>query len=325
MKNKILSMLLSVFVLLSMTVPAMAEVTPPTGNPDDVGTIVLSGPDSVKADESSDIQYKAEYTMSNKVADTLNNNKDSISDETLRLGFNIKMSNGLQVLTKNGNPDEFCYEFMDNDLFEVAKTEMQPDDNMLKVTCKLKSGWKEKTYAVDQKITLIGHCKIDPKDFAAGKSVNITGDAWAIYNGKEKKIADLPFVTTKMIETPAPPNPNKPDPTSKIKKVVQKMKVKISSVKQVNTKKKGKKQKRYLQIKWKKLGKQIKGYQIYRADKKKSKFKKNPIATVKKGTTYKDKKIKKKTTYYYKVRGYAVVNGKKIYTKFSTIKSKKVK
>lgn len=67
------------------------------------------------------------------------------------------------------------------------------------------------------------------------------------------------------------------------------------------------------------------GYEIYRATKKSGKYKK--IKTISKGTTvtYTNKKLKKKKTYYYKVRAYRIVAGTKYYSKFSAVKSKKVK
>lgn len=56
--------------------------------------------------------------------------------------------------------------------------------------------------------------------------------------------------------------------------------------------------KRAVSIKWKKV-KKASSYMIYRSEGKNGKLKK--IATVKKGTTYTDKKVKSKKTYTYKV------------------------
>ncbi|MBR5356259.1 MAG: hypothetical protein IK121_05000, partial [Lachnospiraceae bacterium] len=64
------------------------------------------------------------------------------------------------------------------------------------------------------------------------------------------------------------------------------------------------------------------GYEVHRSIKKKSGFKK--VADVKK-TSYKDKKVKKKKTYYYKIRAYATSNGKKKYGKWSKTVKVKVK
>lgn len=60
------------------------------------------------------------------------------------------------------------------------------------------------------------------------------------------------------------------------------------------------------------------GYEVYRATSKNGKYTK--AATVKAGkTTYTDKKLKAKKTYYYKVRAYKTVKGKKVYTGSSSV------
>ena len=72
-------------------------------------------------------------------------------------------------------------------------------------------------------------------------------------------------------------------------------------------------------VQWKKL-KKAKGYQVqYAANKK---FKKTSKLT--KANKYVSKKLKKKT-YYVRVRAYQMVNGKKVYGKWSAVKKVKVK
>ena len=96
----------------------------------------------------------------------------------------------------------------------------------------------------------------------------------------------------------------------------------LSSVK--NTKKKT------AVIKWKRV-KKAKGYEIYRSTKSSSGFKK--IAKVKvtkknknkKTLSYTNKKLKKGKKYYYKVRYYKTVAGKKVYSEFSKVKKVKIK
>jgi len=77
-------------------------------------------------------------------------------------------------------------------------------------------------------------------------------------------------------------------------------------------------------VKWSKVS-EASGYVIYRSTKKSSGYK--AIKTVKSGSTvkYVNKKLKKGKKYYYKVRAYKTVNGKKVYSSYSTVKSVKVK
>ena len=69
---------------------------------------------------------------------------------------------------------------------------------------------------------------------------------------------------------------------------------------------------------WKKV-KGAKGYEVYRATKAKGKYKK--IKTIKSGKTvsWTNKKLTKNKKYYYKVRAYKIVKGKKKYSKFSAV------
>lgn len=77
-------------------------------------------------------------------------------------------------------------------------------------------------------------------------------------------------------------------------------------------------------VKWTKVT-GASGYEIYRATKKSGKYKKIKTVTKAKTVTFTNKKLKKKKTYFYKVRAYKTVAGKKYYSKFSAVKSKKVK
>lgn len=64
------------------------------------------------------------------------------------------------------------------------------------------------------------------------------------------------------------------------------------------------------------------GYELYRASKKSGKYTK--VKTVA-ASSYTDKKVKQGKSYYYKVRAYSKVNGKKVYGSFSAIKKITVK
>jgi hypothetical protein len=79
-----------------------------------------------------------------------------------------------------------------------------------------------------------------------------------------------------------------------------------------------------VQLKWKKIS-GASGYEVYRSLKKTKSYKK--VATIKKGSTisWKNQKLTKGKTYYYKVRAYRTVSGKKVYSSWSDVKSVKVK
>ena len=77
-------------------------------------------------------------------------------------------------------------------------------------------------------------------------------------------------------------------------------------------------------IKWKKVS-GASGYQIYMATSKNGNYSK--IKTITKGSTtsYTKSKLKKNKKYYFKIRTYRTVDGKKVYSSYSSIKSIKVK
>lgn len=104
----------------------------------------------------------------------------------------------------------------------------------------------------------------------------------------------------------------------------QKKTTKVTKPSRVTKLKLKKKSKRVVKVSWKKQ-KNVSGYEVYRSTKKNKSFKK--IKTLKKvgKVTYTNKKLKKGKTYYYKVRAYKVVSGKKVYGKFSTVKKIKIK
>ena len=82
--------------------------------------------------------------------------------------------------------------------------------------------------------------------------------------------------------------------------------------------------KSYVGLKWtKSKGYKVDGYQVYRAVKNTKNFK--SYGTTKK-TTYKDvKNLAKGSRYYYKVRGYRIIDGQKVYTKWSNVTSRRMK
>lgn len=81
---------------------------------------------------------------------------------------------------------------------------------------------------------------------------------------------------------------------------------------------------RQAKISWKKVS-GVTGYEVYRSTKKSSGYKR--VTTIKKASTtsYTNKKLSSKRKYYFKVRAYKTVNGKKLYSAYSSPKQVKVK
>ena len=73
-------------------------------------------------------------------------------------------------------------------------------------------------------------------------------------------------------------------------------------------------------VSWKKTGKAVDGYQVYRATKKNGTYKK--IVTTKKLSAL-NKSTTKGKTYYYKVRGYKKIDGHTVYTPWSAVVAQK--
>lgn len=79
-----------------------------------------------------------------------------------------------------------------------------------------------------------------------------------------------------------------------------------------------------VKLTWSKV-KGASGYEIYRSNSKDGKYSK--VRTISKGSTtsYKNGKLKKSTTYYYKIRAYRKVDRKKVYGSYSSVVSVKTK
>lgn len=97
-------------------------------------------------------------------------------------------------------------------------------------------------------------------------------------------------------------------------------KPKKTSISKIKAQKKG------FKVTWKKVS-NAKGYQVKYSTSKKFTKKTSKTATVKKATTTSKtvKDLKKKKTYYVKVRSYKTVNGKKVYSDWSKVKKVKTK
>ncbi len=82
--------------------------------------------------------------------------------------------------------------------------------------------------------------------------------------------------------------------------------------------------KKSVKLTWKKVS-GANGYVIYRSTKKNKGFKKIKTITKAKTVKYTNKKLKKGKTYYFKIRAYKTVNGKKVYSKYTSVKKVKIK
>lgn len=81
--------------------------------------------------------------------------------------------------------------------------------------------------------------------------------------------------------------------------------------------------KRKITVKWKKVAGAT-GYRIYRATNKNGKY--TAVKTVKSKTaSFTNTKLKKGKRYYYKVKAYKTVSGKRVYSNFSNVSNKKAK
>ena len=82
--------------------------------------------------------------------------------------------------------------------------------------------------------------------------------------------------------------------------------------------------KKSITAQWKKVA-GVSAYQVQIATNKKFSKNKKPFKVSKKSTKVKIKKLKAKKTYYLRVRSYKKVNGKKVYSKWSTVRKVKTK
>lgn len=94
------------------------------------------------------------------------------------------------------------------------------------------------------------------------------------------------------------------------------------TVKKANISRITKSSKTSAKITWKKAS-GVSGYQIYRSTSKNGSYKKIKTLSSKKNS-FKNTGLKKKRTYYYKIRSYKKVNGKTYYSSFSSIKKIKM-
>lgn len=150
-------------------------------------------------------------------------------------------------------------------------------------------------------------------DNAAYRSVIVMVKGTKQDEVKDSKPATMP---SESATTPSTTQPTTKPSTTKNTKTV---KPKKTSIKKLS---KGKKK---FTVTWAKVS-GVKGYQIqYSSDKKFKKNNKSVTVTKQKTTKATVKKLKSKKKYYVRVRTYKTVNGKKIYSSWSKVKSVKTK
>lgn len=150
-------------------------------------------------------------------------------------------------------------------------------------------------------------------DNAAYRSVSVIVKGTKQDEVKDSKPATKP---SEPVTTPSTTQPTTKPSTTKNTETV---KPKKTSIKKLS---KGKKK---FTVTWAKVS-GVKGYQIqYSSDKKFKKNNKSVTVTKQKTTKATVKKLKSKKKYYVRVRTYKTVNGKKIYSSWSKVKSVKTK
>ena len=150
-------------------------------------------------------------------------------------------------------------------------------------------------------------------DNAAYRSVSVI-----VKGTKQDEVKDSE-PATKPSESATTPSTTQPTTKPSTTKNTEAVKPKKTSIKKLS---KGKKK---FTVTWAKVS-GVKGYQIqYSTDKKFKKNNKSVTVTKQKTTKATVKKLKSKKKYYVRVRTYKTVNGKKIYSSWSKVKSVKTK
>ena len=251
-----------------------------------------------------------------------------LSVETLKGKITLD-TKALNALMKQADSDEISFVFETKAVSESQKALLGNDITMTEIT--VMAGEKKITDFgegdIRTAIALAGGINSEEAGLAyfdkdgkvtkvKGETVTINGRQYYVVSsyGKQFILAKKTSIDEaiksqnnngKQDDTTAPSS-QKPDTSSIVKKIRATI---------ITGKAKG--QKKYIRLKLKTKGSKVTKYQIFRATRKNGRYKK---ITETKKRIYKDKKkLRKGRRYYYKVRGYRVVNGKKVYTKWSKV------
>ena len=187
----------------------------------------------------------------------------------------------------------------------------------------------EEINKVKQKINAIGIVDLSKESqiAEARKSYNaltseqkelISADTLKVLTDAEKKIVSLKAEkkTQDEAKKKAEEAAKKKVQQEALKKKYTPSKTSIKSIKKLK--------KNQAKITWKKV-KNATGYEVYQSMKKNSGYKKVKTITKNKTVTYKAGKLKKKKTYYFKIRTYRKAGGTTYYGNYSNVKKMKVK
>lgn len=186
----------------------------------------------------------------------------------------------------------------------------------------------EEINKVKQKINAIGIVDLSKESqiAEARKSYNaltseqkelISADTLKVLTDAEKKIVSLKAEKKTQDEAKKKAEAAKKKAQQEaLKKKYTPSKTSIKSIKKLK--------KNQAKITWKKV-KNATGYEVYQSMKKNSGYKKVKTITKNKKVTYKAGKLKKKKTYYFKIRTYRKAGGTTYYGNYSNVKKMKVK
>ena len=187
----------------------------------------------------------------------------------------------------------------------------------------------EEINKVKQKINAIGIVDLSKESqiAEARKSYNaltseqkelISADTLKVLTDAEKKIVSLKAEkkTQDEAKKKAEEAAKKKAQQEALKKKYTPSKTSIKSIKKLK--------KNQVKLTWKKV-KNATGYEVYQSMKKNSGYKKVKTITKNKTVTYKAGKLKKKKTYYFKIRTYRKAGGTTYYGNYSNVKKMKVK
>ena len=187
----------------------------------------------------------------------------------------------------------------------------------------------EEINKVKQKINAIGIVDLSKESqiAEARKSYNaltseqkelISADTLKVLTDAEKKIVSLKAEkkTQDEAKKKAEEAAKKKAQQEALKKKYTPSKTSIKSIKKLK--------KNQAKLTWKKV-KNATGYEVYQSMKKNSGYKKVKTITKNKTVTYKAGKLKKKKTYYFKIRTYRKAGGTTYYGNYSNVKKMKVK